>query len=210
MPLVRLLSALRLLAPSLLTLTIVSACSLQRAEAPPAGATPSADLLKLEAWEARGRIAIKSDTGGGQGDLRWEQEGAASSIRVSGPFGAGAWDIRWDPQSLSVTSKNGEFSRAYTGADAAEQFLTEQLGWAFPAVSTRYWLLGLPDPAYPAAHVLGLDGALAGFEQNGWSVSYERFVQQDGMRLPAKLTVENEQARLRLVIDRWCLAARCP
>jgi len=27
--------------------------------------------------------------------------------------------------------------------------------------------------------------------------------------MPAKITVENERARLRLVVDRWCLASDC-
>ena len=46
-------------------------------------------------WRARGRIAVKSDDGGGQGNIRWRQEGPASSVNLSGPFGAGAYEIAW-------------------------------------------------------------------------------------------------------------------
>ena len=64
-------------------------------------------LAAIRDWEARGRIAIKAATGGGQGDLQWEQRGGETRIRVSVPFGAGAYEIRWDPSSLSVVSRNG-------------------------------------------------------------------------------------------------------
>lgn len=164
-----------------------------------------ARLLGLEQWQARGRIAVKSDAGGGQGDLRWQQSGASSDIRLSGPFGAGAYQIRWEPERLTVRSRDGEFSRAYDGADAAEQFLAEQLGWSFPAASTRYWMLGVLDPAFAGEERFSAAGELAGLEQNGWSVSYERFSEAAGMPMPAKLTLQSPRARVRLVIDQWLI-----
>jgi outer membrane lipoprotein LolB len=160
-------------------------------------------LLTLSDWHARGRIAVKGEAGGGQGDMQWQQHGQTSHIRVSGPFGAGAYEIRWEPALLTVTSRNGEFSRAYSGPDAAEQFLAEQLGWSFPAASTRYWMLGVLDPEAPGDEYRAPDGYLIGLSQNGWSVTYERFVQTAGMPMPAKLTLQNDRARVRMVIDRW-------
>jgi outer membrane lipoprotein LolB len=160
-------------------------------------------VAAIPAWEARGRIAIKAETGGGQGDLQWEQRGSEARIRVSGPFGAGAYEIRWNSSDLSVVSRNGEFARAYSGPDAAEQFLAEQLGWAFPAISSRFWLLGIPDPAFPAREIFSPDGQLVSMDQNGWTISYQRYVDQDGLLMPARMTVQNPRARVRLIIDRW-------
>jgi outer membrane lipoprotein LolB len=190
---------------------LLGACALQR-PGPAAGidwAERDERVGALAEWSVRGRIAIKSTRGGGQGDLHWRQQGDSSVIRVSGPFGAGAYEIRWDAASLTVRSRNGEFSRDYTGADAAEQFLTEQLGWAFPAVSTRRWLLALPDPGSPAVQIRGAAGELAALEQNGWNVTYERYADVAGLPMPARFTVQNADARLRLVIDRWCLGPDC-
>ncbi len=186
--------------------SLLGGCTLRRPEVAPVDwAQRSERLLALENWQARGRIAVKSPNGGGQGDLAWEQHGAAARIRVSGPFGAGAYEIRWDPYKLVVSSRNGEFSRDYTGPDATEQFLTEQLGWSFPATSTRYWLLGLPDPAFAAQPTFAADGRLAALEQNGWSVTYESYTEQAGTPMPAKITLQNARARVRLAIDRWTL-----
>lgn len=203
-PLARLTTA----GPVLFLATLVLAsCSLRGPERPvePTAnwAERRAQLQSLPRWDLRGRIAVKADQGGGQGDIEWQQQGDATHIRVSGPFGAGAYEIRWDPASLSINSRNGEFSRSWPGQDAAQQFLTEQLGWAFPAVSTRYWLLGLPDPGFPAQETFAPDGRLAALDQNGWTVTYERYVQVASLAMPAKIVLVNPRARLRLVIDRW-------
>ena len=184
---------------------LLGGCALRVPEAVPGvdWAQRRERLLALDAWEARGRIAVKVESGGGQGNLEWRQQGDQARIRVSGPFGAGAYEIRWDPQTLTVTSRNGEFSRDYTGPDAAERFLTEQLGWSFPAASARYWLLGVPDPAFPAQETMAADGQLVALDQNGWAVTYERYANQDSLPMPAKITLQNSRARVRLVIDRW-------
>ncbi len=154
-------------------------------------------------WSARGRLALKSAAGSGQADFDWQQQGEASRIRVSGPFGAGAYEIGWDAQALSIKSRDGEFSERYAGADAAEQFLAARLGWAFPATSTRWWLLGLPDPASAATTEFAPDGRLASLVQNGWTVTYERYTDAAGVSMPGKVTAESARARLRLVVDRW-------
>lgn len=190
---------------AVLALVLLDGCTLLR---PTAVVVPDwearrARLLALDSWAIRGRIAVKAESGGGQGDLRWQQAGEAAQLRISGPFGAGTYDIRWDPMSLSIASRNGEFSRAWTGADAAEQFLAEQLGWRFPAASIRYWLLGLPDPALAAEQEFGAGGQLLAISQDDWTVRYERFAELEGMLMPTRLTALGPGTRVRLVVDRW-------
>jgi outer membrane lipoprotein LolB len=161
-------------------------------------------LSALTDWEARGRIAVKSADEGGQGNIRWIQSAAQAQIRLSGPFGAGAYEISWTADDLVVSSKDGEVTVAYEGSDAAQQFLSDQLGWTFPAISTRYWLLGVPHPGYESLERFD-DGWLKRIEQNGWSVNYDSFESHDDLWLPRKIVMENDQARVKLVIDRWVL-----
>lgn len=189
----------------LAVLVVVNACSAMR---PALG--PSADwqerqdrLFGLSSWQFRGRIAVRYESRGGQGNLRWRQNGAQSTIQFSGPLGAGAYQIVWEPGSVTVINRDGEQQLSYSGPDAAEQFLCDQLGWSFPASSTRYWLLGTLDPRYQGRELFDANGRLTGLEQNGWTVSYQRFVGKGDLLLPGKLGMEKANARLRLVIDRW-------
>lgn len=190
-----------------LLLLLQAGCALQRPQSKVAidWDQRRAELLQLSTWQARGRIAVKAEGAGAQGDLQWEQDGSTSRIRVRGPLGAGAYEIRWTPELLTVNGSNGEFSRAYTGADAAEGFLQQQLGWSFPAASVRFWMLGLLDPAAPGEQRFDAGGGLAGLQQSGWSVNYLRFAEVDGQSLPTRIDLENPHARVRLVVDQWTL-----
>jgi len=193
----------------LILVVALAGCSLQR---PDRGAVPDRDsnraqLQQLAHWQAVGRIAFKSRSGGEQGRLRWTQAGAVARIRLSGPFGAGAVEILWEPEALTVTDKRGSVTHAVTGPDAAERFIAAQLGWSFPAGSVRYWMLGVPDPRFDSTEQRDADGRLTGLQQQGWSLSFEGFAVQETYRLPRKLVMRNGDLRVRLVIDDWSLPA---
>lgn len=189
-------------------LPLLAGCVTQRVEAP-ASAEPAAlrqeRLLGLAQWEARGRVAFKSADKGGQGSLQWLQAGSVARIRLSGPFGAGAYEISWMPGQITVYSGGAEAALEYLGPDAADRFLVEQVGWSFPVGSVRYWLLGLADPATPAAAQADAQGRLKELQQSGWVVRYEDYAQGAATWLPHKLVIEREDVRVRFVIDKWLL-----
>lgn len=159
-------------------------------------------LLGWSAWEARGRVAARTAEGGGQGNLQWVQRGDSARLRLSGPFGAGAWEIEWDPDSLRVRGRDDEELRL-GGADAAERFLDEQLGWSFPVASTRYWIRGLADPEADGAMHYDDAGKPLALDQHGWRVLYQEHVLYGALWLPRRLVMESARGRVRLVIDAW-------
>jgi outer membrane lipoprotein LolB len=188
-------------------LAFMSACTSVRPMQPPEWASRNVALLELEDWNLRGRMAFKTGNEGGQAKLRWQQVGETSLLRLSGPLGAGAYDLVWAPGRVSVADAKGERSTEYQGADAAEQFLQDQLGWSFPAGSTRYWVMGLLDPAAPGQEQFDAQGSLSGITQHGWNISYQRFVDYDGFALPTRVSMENGNASLRIVISKWSVPA---
>lgn len=187
-----------------LALMVLAGCASVRPGAV-APENPNAALLALQGWEARGRIAFKSGAEGGQATLRWQQSADQSLIRLAGPFGAGAYDVTWAPERVSVANSDGEQTLEYRGVAAAEQFLQAQLGWSFPAGSTRYWMLGVLDPAAPGEEQRDEEGVLQVIRQHGWEVRFERFQNVQGYRLPARFELQNANASLRVVITRWAL-----
>jgi outer membrane lipoprotein LolB len=163
------------------------------------------ELGALANWQAHGRIAVKSDDGGGQGKLHWYQTDDHARIQLSGPFGVGAYELAWDSDSLVVSTKAGEVTAAYAGPEAAEQFLTDQLGWSFPAISVRYWILGIVDPQFASDRQFDRDGWLIGIEQNDWSITYDGFSPHQDHWLPTKIVMQNDNARVKLIVDQWGL-----
>ncbi|MGI9329888.1 MAG: lipoprotein insertase outer membrane protein LolB [Gammaproteobacteria bacterium] len=193
-------------AGALLILTLITTgCALQRTVPGTAVAWDERreQLLALDSWELRGRIGVKTEQGGGQGRLEWDQTGTSTRLQVAGPFGVGAWELRWDERQAVLSNRAGDQSLAYAGPDALDQMLAEQVGWDFPAERTRFWVLGIAAPGSRSQLRYGADGWLSGLEQDGWEVAFDRFEQQDGFWMPRKITLTGQASRLRLVVDRW-------
>ena len=188
----------------------LSGCALVQPpeEAPaPDAALRETLLMDMENWSAKGRIAVKSETGGGQGNFRWFQSAENSRVMVSGPLGFGAFEIHFQPDLLEINDADGTRRARYEGADAAEQFLEESIGWSLPADSTRYWLLELEDPRRRGTTVQWNEaGLLQAAARGAWKVSWEEYRQSAGLPMPRKIRFENDQASIRLVVDRWELA----
>ncbi|MDP6435612.1 MAG: lipoprotein insertase outer membrane protein LolB [Gammaproteobacteria bacterium] len=186
---------------------LLSACTILKTVDPPGRDQLRTTLLAANEWEFRGRIAVRSDGGDGDGqaNLRWRQSGEHSHIRISGPFGAGTYLVDWSPESIRIASADGEQSREYAGPSAAEAFLDEQIGWSFPAGSARYWMLGLVDPGQTGQEFFDAEGGLAGISQHGWQIDYMRFADVNGLALPTRIDMANRNANLRIAIARWKL-----
>lgn len=190
-------------------LLVLNGCSAIRTlpPEPPDWDVRRQQLLTVDNWELRGRIAVQSQTGdGGQASLRWKQDEQVSRIRLSGPLGAGSYQLVAAPQRISVTDSGGERSLEYSGEAAAEDFMQDQFGWSFPVTSTRFWMLGLADPSATSEQRYAPDGALGSIAQHGWNIRYQRFAEFDGVLLPTRLELENPRARLRIVVHTWLLA----
>ena len=194
----------------LLSCFVAAACTSVRTVGPPDWDDRRERLAATDSWQLRGRIAFQNGGDGGQASLSWQQAGEVSRIRLAGPFGAGAYDLLWTPTRVSVADAGGEHALEYTGVGAAERFLQEQLGWSFPAGSVRYWVMGLLDPAAPGDALFSEAGMLTAIRQHGWDIGIDRYVDVDGLQLPARLKMTAGEARLRIAINDWELNTVAP
>lgn len=193
----------RWLIPVSLALFVAGCVTLPDTAATDWGARRDA-LLAIDSWAMRGRIALRSVAGdGGQASLYWRQQAERSDLQLTGPFGAGRVDLAVWPDRVTLRDADGERELIYTGADAVERFMQEQLGWSFPVRSARYWVRGILDPAAPGKRLQNAAGELTGLTQHGWEVSLQRFADFDGLLLPDRLVLQNSQYRLRIVVSDW-------
>ena len=162
-------------------------------------------LTPLHAWQLEGRVAIAAAGEGYSGTLAWIQAGATLDFRFKGPLGFGGLHIRGDAVALIVTTSKGE---TFTVTDP-ERDLDDRLGWSLPVHSMRYWMTGIPDPA--RAFAADYDGAGRPREilQQGWAVRYAEFQRVDSgstpLQLPRRLTIERDDVRIKVVVERWIL-----
>ena len=62
----------------------------------------------LDEWEFSGRIAVKTETDGFNGKLRWAQDSETFSATVSGPLSIGKVRIEGDNRSVVLSENDGE------------------------------------------------------------------------------------------------------
>lgn len=192
-----------ILGRALLPLVLLAGCAVQRGvELPPMPdwETRQAVLSGMHDWEFKGRVGVSAGDEGFNANLRWKQEGDAFHAALSGPLGIGTVRIEGDGETVTVTDNDGNVHHL----EDADAELQAMYGWTLPVTSLRYWALGIPDPASPAATELAGSGRLATLEQRDWTVRFTDYEEDaGGVPLPRRLTALNHDTRVRLVIDDW-------
>jgi outer membrane lipoprotein LolB len=159
-------------------------------------------LQSLAHFQLKGRVALSASGSGFNANLRWSQEQARSQIALEGPLGVGGMQIIANGTDLDVVMPHGE--RISNQAARAE--LTARLGFDVPIERLRYWVLGVPDPAQPAEEAVDASGQrLTSLVQDGWHIDYDEYTSASGQTLPARLTLQREAVRVRLLIEDWRL-----
>ena len=167
-----------------------------------------AALLPIQAWELRGRLAVRADERGGQASLTWKRDAAQHSIRLNGPLGRGVVRVTQDETGAQLQDAE---QRVFHAA-SAEELLYRYTGWRLPLTNLNYWVRGVPVPGLPAIRELDDTGRLKTLRQQGWEVQYQEYVRFEGHELPNRLTLTYTPVRVtaelpamevRLVIDRW-------
>ena len=148
----------------------------------------------------RGRVAVAAAGNGFNANLRWTQSGERAHVSLEGPLGIGGVQISASGEDLEVVTANGE----HISRDAAQNDLRARLGFDVPFASLRYWVRGVPDPADAAVETLDeAQQRLSGLVQQGWHIQYLAYMQATGEALPARMTLERESVRVRLLVDGW-------
>lgn len=163
-------------------------------------------LATVQSYYLSARLALRADNGAWNGSLRWEQRPDSYVMNFNSPTGQGALQLSGGADGVQLKLANGEIQNA----DDAEDLLYNQTGLNFPLHGLRYWVMGLPQPADESLRALRLDaqGRITSLSQAGWSINYSRYQTVDGLEMPRKLELKNNELSIRLFIDRWELSRK--
>lgn len=158
-------------------------------------------LQARDHFELKGRVAIAVADQGVNANLQWTQAGERTQVTLEGPLGVGAVRISAAGAELVILADGQRVD-----SDAAHAELAARLGFDPPLHSLRYWIQGVPDPATVASETLepGQE-RLQALAQGGWSILYTAYTPVGNEWLPARLTVQRESVRVRVLIDGWRL-----
>lgn len=152
-------------------------------------------LYELEHWSFEGRLALTGQNDSWSANISWEHSPESEQIKLSGPLGQGAVLISLTGNAVTIDRGGGDVQ----SSTQPEEFINQQLGMFVPVQSLRYWVVGLPEPSNSYKDI-GV-----GFNQSGWLNEYKQMQLVNNEAMPHKMTVMNNQVKLKLVIDHWVL-----
>ena len=165
-----------------------------------------AALTAIPDWDIRGGIAVDDGERAYQARFSWQQRGEALELVVRSRVpGTRSFRIAGDETSLAVESR-GE-TEVLTDPELQ---LSGMLGWWMPVTSAEHWLLGRPDPDYPAVPSTGTNATLARLDQREWQIAYEEYQMAEGRLVPRIIRLTHAPLELTLRILDWESATEEP
>lgn len=129
-----------------------------------------ADMLKLDRWQVKGKIAVKAGAKGGHATLRWDKSATRQKIELYGPLGGGRVEIESDAVGVRLKDTSG----GQLAGDSIAKLIEQRLGWPLPFDQLPDWLRGLPS-SEQAAMEWDDAGHIVRMNDQGWQVSYPEY-----------------------------------
>lgn len=163
-------------------------------------------LGKIDAWEIQARTVIFVKKEVHQVGISWVRERDHFTIVIQAPLGQGVFlvesNITADQSAaIKLSMPDGQL---YYG-HSAESLLSRLFGWSIPLSGLKSWIKGLPRQPATYSYDLYADGRLKSLQQEGWSINYLDYFEDDGATqgLPKKMYLKHQDLALKIVIDRW-------
>jgi len=170
--------------------------------APEIASAPPLVQAFIPSFEITGRISVRHEKDGFSGNLHWRHVFGADEFVVQTPFGQGVARVTQYSQGATLEMADGKVLHAQD----AESLTQQALGFRLPLTGMPRWVQALAqsgDAELRHAH----DGTLAYLSEQGWQIEYLSYQTQGATTLPTKLTLQNAELKLRLVIDDWQVPA---
>ena len=134
----------------------------------------------------------------------WQQNSQGYQIKLRDFIGRTVALIEGSPDKVIVKTSKGE---RYEDHDA-ETLIYGLFGLRIPVTGMRYWLRGIPQPKLAYQDLsLRADGLAASMQQAGWQLSYQNYVENNALQLPANAVFQYDDLALTVKIARWDLTS---
>ncbi len=178
----------------LIFLCVMSGCAQQ-----PQTLTPLKSLASEQHWNLKGKLGFRLPDESGSAYFNWQQSNDAFDIRLNGPLGQGAARLHGDRHGVTLEHNNQNIR-----AKDPETLMQQQLGWGLPVSQLLYWVRALPAPNAPIVKIeRNSQQQMVELNQQGWKLHYREYNLRDGRWLPTKLTLQQGQIKLTLIMKDW-------
>jgi outer membrane lipoprotein LolB len=164
------------------------------------GTAPSPPLVQayIPSFEINGRLSVRHDNEGFSGNLRWRHVFGEDEFVVQTPLGQGVARVTRNAQGATLQTADGQTLYA----EDAESLTQQALGFRLPLAGLPRWV-----QAQAVSGEASLrhndDGTVGELREQGWQIEYLDYHGVGNTTLPSKLSMQNTELKLRLIIDDW-------
>lgn len=163
------------------------------------------ELSEINNWLLNGRIAIINGDESWHLSMKWQRHGDKYILDLSGPFGAGHAQLTGTDEGVILIDAD----KNYFYADSPDRLLEEVTGFYMPVKSLLYWMRGIADWNINVdKKTLDGLGRLSELKQNGWHVSFKRYITIGKHELPQKIFINGADLRVKIFVDEWNLKSK--
>lgn len=180
-------------------LALLAGCTtLRPVSAPLTAPTPPLAQAFIPSFEINGRLSVRHDKEGFSGNLRWRHVFGEDEFVVQTPLGQGVARVTQNAQGASLQTADGQVLYARD----AESLTLQALGFRLPLAGLPRWVQA---QAVSDAALLrhNDDGTVGGLSEQGWEIEYLSYQSVQDATLPSRLSMQNPELKLRLIIDDW-------
>jgi len=158
-------------------------------------------LYQLENFQFNGKLGFRnSEEAVSAAVNNWQQTADHFKIELSSTFlGFGALTLSGSANWIDVHTGNDAPVRSYY----PNETINELLGSPLPIQRIRYWLRGVPAPQSEASETLNEQGLLTQLVQDGWNIALDRYHDVNGLALPGRIKITQNDTRITLVVAEW-------
>jgi len=156
---------------------------------------------QIQSWKLNGRLSITSEKESGTVSFYWSQDDQRYLMSFIAPLGQGTFALRGgEGDGVYLLTAQDKVLHA----DNAETLLKQSVGWHVPVSGFKYWVRGLQEPGVDATNQQFDDkGLITEMQQADWNIRIKRYMDVEGLDLPAKIFMHNDHVKLKLIIQTW-------
>ncbi len=156
---------------------------------------------QIQSWKLNGRLSITSEKESGTVSFYWSQDDERYLMSFIAPLGQGTFALRGgEGDGVYLLTAQDEVLHV----DNAETLLKQSVGWHVPVSGFKYWVRGLQEPGVDVTNQqLDGNGLITEMQQADWNIRIKRYMDVEGLDLPAKIFMHNDHVKLKLIIQTW-------
>lgn len=161
-----------------------------------------AQLRNIDQWQVNASIAVRGDKGAWSARVFWQQHSALYQLRFHVAGGQGI--VMLDGNATEVKMRTAD--RQEFVAPSPDTLMRDVLKVEIPVSFLYYWIRGIPSPKERVIdYSLNEFNQLSHLAQVGWKIDFVDYITVQDQHLPAKLVLENDEYKVKILISQWKL-----